>query len=125
MLQYCITITLQGDTAIKYFEIIADPPGVFFLSMYQSKDVKRGAAAMPKRLLDHMQCEVMRFYTLQTKGLIEPISMTVPRKVCTWNWLCFLLKLLLCTPSTWFVSVWHVPRGHFPTLSCWCSRPDS
>ena len=36
---------------------------------------------MPKRELDYMNCEVMRFYKLNSKGMVEPISMTVPRKV--------------------------------------------
>ena len=49
--------------------------------MYQSKDPQRSAGVMPKRYLDHKQCEVMRFFKLQTKGLVEPVAMTVPRKV--------------------------------------------
>lgn len=57
------------------------PPYVFFLSMYQSKDPQRGMGYMPKRELEYMKCEVMRYYKLQTKGLVEPVSMTVPRKV--------------------------------------------
>lgn len=37
---------------------------------------------MPKHGLDVGACEVFRFYKLVTlKGLIEPISMIVPRKV--------------------------------------------
>jgi len=36
---------------------------------------------MPKRKLEYMNCEIMRFYKLNPKGMIEPISMTVPRKV--------------------------------------------
>ena len=39
--------------------------------------------ALPKREVDYMKCEVMRFYKLLTKGPVEPVSMTVPRKVCT------------------------------------------
>jgi hypothetical protein len=42
---------------------------------------------MPKRHMDYMKCEVMRFFKLQhTKGLVEPISMTVPRKVSSSCW---------------------------------------
>ena len=73
----------QGDSAIKYFEVVDDPPYVHFLNMYQSKDPQRGCGSMAKRHLEHMQCEVMRFYKLHNKGMIEPISMTVPRKVCS------------------------------------------
>lgn len=37
---------------------------------------------MPKYGLDVSACEVFRFYKLVTlKGLIEPISMIVPRRV--------------------------------------------
>lgn len=37
---------------------------------------------MPKHGLDVASCEVFRFYKLVTlKGLIEPISMIVPRRV--------------------------------------------
>lgn len=37
---------------------------------------------MPKRGLDVTSCEIFRFYKLiTTKGLIEPISMIVPRRV--------------------------------------------
>ena len=37
---------------------------------------------MPKRGCDAMQCEIFRFYKLHaTKGMCEPISMIVPRKV--------------------------------------------
>ena len=51
--------------------------------MFQSNSPQRGAACMPKRLLDHMQCEVMRFFKLiPSKQIVEPIVFTVPRKVC-------------------------------------------
>lgn len=37
---------------------------------------------MPKRGCDVYRCEIARFYKLHTiKGLCEPISMIVPRKV--------------------------------------------
>ena len=80
----------QGDTSIRYFEIIDD---CFFLSMYQSKEPQRGVGCMPKRQLDYMQCEVWRFYkvtpTTRATGFVEPISMKVPRKVgIEWNYMC-------------------------------------
>lgn len=56
---------------------------MFFLTMYQSTVPQRGAACMPKRVLDHMQCEVMRFFkVVPSKQIVEPIVFTVPRKVC-------------------------------------------
>lgn len=40
------------------------------------------SGVMPKHGLDVAACEVYRFYKLVTlKGLIEPISMIVPRRV--------------------------------------------
>lgn len=47
------------------------------------------AGVMPKHGLDVSACEVFRFYKLITlKGLIEPISMIVPRRVSPgmWEW---------------------------------------
>ena len=50
--------------------------------MYQgSKDPSRGACSMPKKEVEYMKCEVMRFYRLTQKGFVEPVAMTVPRKV--------------------------------------------
>ena len=79
------SLSSQGDTIIRYFEIVDAPPYIHFLSLYQTKDPQRGMGCMPKRELDYMKCEVMRFYRLVTKGYAEPTSMTVPRKVryCT------------------------------------------
>lgn len=56
-------------------------PYAHFLSMYQSSASQRGVGVLPKRHIHFMECEVMRFYKLQTKGIVEPIAMTVPRKV--------------------------------------------
>lgn len=37
---------------------------------------------MPKRALNTSHCEIFRFYKLHaTKGLCEPISMVVPRRI--------------------------------------------
>ena len=51
---------------------------------------------MPKRELDYMKCEVMRYYKLQTKGLVEPISMTVPRKVALAMYCRLVITRILC-----------------------------
>ena len=72
---------VQGDSTIKYFELAGEK--LIFLNMYQSTTSGRGLGSMPKRHLDYMKCEVMRFYKLHNgKAFVEPISMTVPRKVC-------------------------------------------
>lgn len=71
----------KGDTQIRYFEVTDNSPYVFFLSMYQgSKDPSRGACCMPKKEIEYMKCEVMRFYRLTQKSFVEPVAMTVPRK---------------------------------------------
>lgn len=53
--------------------------------MYQPKETCRGAGVLPKKDLDYKKCEVMRFYRVLTpsnkNGGVEPVSMTVPRKV--------------------------------------------
>lgn len=73
-------VFVQGDTQIRYFEVTTD--SVFFLNMYQSTVPGRSVCAMPKKEMEYMKCEVMRFFKLQhTKSLVEPIAMTVPRKV--------------------------------------------
>ena len=66
---------------IRYFEIVDEAPYVFFLSMYQGNGPQRGVGIMPKKEMKFMECEVMRFFRLQVKGIVEPLSMTVPRKV--------------------------------------------
>lgn len=70
----------KGDTQIRYFEVVKDPPNCFFLNMYMSSEPQRGACCMPKKDLNHMDCEVFRLYKMTNKNMIEPLSMTVPRK---------------------------------------------
>lgn len=83
---HSMLLVSQGDTQIKYFEVTEDKaPYVHFLNMFMPSAPAiqhRGVGVMPKRNLDYMKCEVMRFYRLvQTKGYVEPVAMTVPRKV--------------------------------------------
>lgn len=70
----------KGDSMIRYFEITDDAPFIHYLNMYQSPDPQRGIGFMPKRGVNVNICEIARFYKLHTKGLCEPIPMTVPRK---------------------------------------------
>ncbi len=48
--------------------------------MFMAPKPQRGVGVMPKRELNYMKCEVMRFFTVKAAG-VEPVSMTVPRKV--------------------------------------------
>ena len=67
---------------MRYFEILDEKPYIYFLNEFQTSSPHRGFGVMPKRGIDITQNEMMRFYKLHTtKGLCEPISMIVPRKV--------------------------------------------
>ena len=76
-------IIIKGDSNIRYYEIMEESPYVQYLSTYVSSNPQRGLGSMPKRYLNHKDCEVMRFFKLHNKGLVEPLPMTVPRKVIT------------------------------------------
>lgn len=75
---------------IRYFEVTAESPYVHFISTFQSPDPQRGICMMPKRGCNVAACEIARFYRLNSSGLCQVISMTVPRKV----------QLLAFFPST-------------------------
>lgn len=53
-----------------------------YLGPHRASLMCLSTGVMPKHGLDVSACEVFRFYKLVTlKGLIEPISMIVPRRV--------------------------------------------
>lgn len=117
----------QGDGNIRYFEITTEKPYLQYLMEFRSPTPQKGlgkssvsstprspaetvvtplffplTGVMPKHGLDVSACEVFRFYKLITmKGLIEPISMIVPRRVSQGIkvnhliLLCYLLKIFL------------------------------
>jgi coronin-1B/1C/6 len=72
----------KGDSVIRYYEIVPEEPFIHYINTYQSKDPQRGIAAIPKRSVNVNNCEVVKFYKLHGSktGMLEPISMTVPRK---------------------------------------------
>ena len=89
---------LQGDTNIRYYEVTNEEPFVFSLSMHQSTVSVRGVGILPKRLVNVREHEICRFYrVVQTKGIVEPLSMIVPRKVSA---LVNKLNKLSCNLST-------------------------
>ncbi|XP_040217066.1 LOW QUALITY PROTEIN: coronin-2A [Rana temporaria] len=71
----------KGEGNIRYYEILPQKPYFQYLNEYRSNLPQKGIGTLPKRGLDVSTCEVFRFYRLITvKGLIEPVSMIVPRR---------------------------------------------
>ncbi|XP_074925845.1 coronin-2B isoform X2 [Chelonoidis abingdonii] len=76
----------KGDGNIRYYEISTEKPYLNYLMEFRSPAPQKGLGVMPKYGLDVSACEVFRFYKLVTlKGLIEPISMIVPRRSETYQ----------------------------------------
>ncbi|XP_077400441.1 coronin-2A-like isoform X2 [Vanacampus margaritifer] len=74
----------KGDGNIRYYELSTEKPYISFLTEFRSPLPHKGLAVMPKRGLDVNVCEIFRFYRLiAVKGLVEPLSMIVPRKKST------------------------------------------
>ncbi|XP_058466747.1 coronin-1C-like isoform X3 [Malaya genurostris] len=71
----------KGDGNIRYYEVVDEPPYVYYLNQFLSGQPQKALGFMPKRGVNVSQCEVFRFYKLHATGNIcEPISMIVPRK---------------------------------------------
>ncbi|XP_032783799.2 coronin-1C-A-like isoform X3 [Daphnia magna] len=70
----------KGDSVIRYFEVTPEPPFVHYINTFQTPDPQRGIGMMPKRGCDVNLCEITRFYRLNSSGLCQVITMTVPRK---------------------------------------------
>ncbi|XP_043084825.1 coronin-2B isoform X2 [Puntigrus tetrazona] len=76
----------QGDGNIRYYEVSAEKPFLRFLMEFRSPAPQKGLGVMAKRGVDVSECEIFRFYKLVTlKGLVEPISMIVPRRSETYQ----------------------------------------
>ncbi|XP_058158608.1 coronin-2A isoform X2 [Dasypus novemcinctus] len=71
----------KGDGNIRYYEVRPEQPYLNYLNEHRSTYPQKGIGVMPKRGLDVSSCEIFRFYRLvTTRGLIEPLSMIVPRR---------------------------------------------
>ncbi|NXD16601.1 COR2A protein, partial [Nothocercus nigrocapillus] len=71
----------KGDGNIRYYEISPEKPYLNYLMEYRSPLPQKGIGIMPKRGLEVSACEIFRFYKLiPTKGLVQPVSMIVPRR---------------------------------------------
>ena len=69
----------RGDGNIRYYEVMAESPWLSYLNQFVSGTPQRSLAVLPKRGVDVMSCEILRFYKVH-RDLVEPISMIVPRK---------------------------------------------
>ena len=76
-----LMVFFQGDGNIRYYELSETEPYFTFLNEYRSSSPQRGLGVMPKRGLDVTSCEIYRFYKLHNNNFVEPIAMTVPRRV--------------------------------------------
>ncbi|KAG8595154.1 hypothetical protein GDO81_001436 [Engystomops pustulosus] len=71
----------KGEGNIRYYEVNLQKSYLQYLNEYRSCLPQKGIGVLPKRGVDVSSCEVFRFYKLVTiKGLIEPVSMIVPRR---------------------------------------------
>uniref|UniRef100_A0A8C5PQV9 Coronin n=1 Tax=Leptobrachium leishanense TaxID=445787 RepID=A0A8C5PQV9_9ANUR len=71
----------KGDGNIKYYDVSPQKPHFRFLNEFRSYLPQKGIGVLPKRGLNVSSCEIFRFYKLVAmKGLIEPVSMIVPRR---------------------------------------------
>lgn len=76
----------KGDGNIRYYEVSTEKPYLQYLMEFRSPAPQKGLGVMPKHGLDVGACEVFRFYKLVTlRGLVEPISMIVPRRSETYQ----------------------------------------
>lgn len=55
-----VSVSPQGDSSIRYFEITEEPPYVHYISTFSSKEPQRGMGFMPKRGMDVSKCEIAR-----------------------------------------------------------------
>lgn len=96
----------KGDGNIRYYEIVDEPPYIYFLNQFLSGQPQKSLGFMPKRGLNVQQCEIFRFFKLHAAGNIcEPISMIVPRKSTLFQSMgisinTFLIRNLSCSLSS-------------------------
>ena len=69
---------------IRYFELVAHDGDykLYDLYIFNSQTSQKAMCCMPKRGLEFMDCEIMRFYKLlNSTAMVEPVSFFVPRRV--------------------------------------------
>ncbi|MFH4980745.1 hypothetical protein AB6A40_007454 [Gnathostoma spinigerum] len=71
---------LQGDCAIRYYEVNMEAPFVHYINTYTTSEPQRGIAFMPKLGIKSTENEINRIYKVTTKGVVDVLEFFVPRK---------------------------------------------
>jgi len=73
-LMYCCVqrynLCMQGDTLIRYYELLPEEPYVYPLALYSSTVPQRGLGFMPKRGVNVNICEIARFVPVHMPNYI-------------------------------------------------------
>lgn len=97
----------KGEGCIRYYEIVDEPPYIYYLNQFISGQPQKSLGWMPKRALNVATCEIFRFYKLHATGnVVEPISFNVPRKSTLFQ--ADLYPDTLSTTSAMTVNEWFV-----------------
>lgn len=72
----------KGDTTTRYFEATEDANCLSLIGTFTDLSPQKGAAMLPKRSLDVMDCEIARLLRVTASG-IEPVKFEVPRRTKT------------------------------------------
>jgi hypothetical protein len=75
-----VFIAGKGESAVSFYQFSTESPNYLdYLHAYKGKEPQKGFSFMPKKVVDVMQCEMMRGVRLTGKTL-EYVSFKVPRK---------------------------------------------
>jgi len=69
----------KGDGNIRYYEIVDDQTGIYYLTEFKTNTPQRGLCVVPKRAVNTADCEIVKMLKVGVKT-VEPISFQVPRK---------------------------------------------
>ena len=73
-------VQIQGDCAIRYYEVNNEFPFVHYINTYTTSEPQRGIGFMPKLGINSNENEVARVYKVTTKGIVDILQFFVPRK---------------------------------------------
>jgi len=73
-----IILAGKGDGSLRFYEIVDEPPFIYFGNEYKSNVPQSGIVKLPKTKVNVMKCEILRLLKLSTSTVI-PIRVEVPR----------------------------------------------